>query len=318
QPPEEIDEPLHHFVRLDSPDTAPDLWEEQPGGDPQRIFHNPNRDSTLVVIAGASEHFAFVEVNQRLYGSGGGWRLWYLDHPGAQPVLLDAADGPSAVPILAMSSDRLVWAAFHGPQGQTTSELLTVTVPGLAKRLLERSPSTREQYVFPSLLGSELVYGVEDLSTGQEHVDLLDLRTPIAMPKRLDRSRDATMPVLTPGFVIWKEGPNIFSWGQLVRYSLRDGSIVQLDLGTWSGVLYPSAGRRFVTAWANDTTQFYVVDWVSNKAVLLEKFSPAGPLNDVHPEIAGDLLVWSRGVSSLDAQGRPTQPLELEWARLAP
>jgi hypothetical protein len=119
------------------------------------------------------------------------------------------------------------------------------------------------------------------------------------------------MPVLTGDSVLWKEGANIFSSGQLVRDLLPDGPTTELTFGTWSGVLYPSAGRRFVTAWGWDTTQFYVLDLTTNQAVLLEDFPPTGPLNDVRPYIAGDLLVWSRGVSTLDAQGGSTQPLEL-------
>ncbi len=171
--------------------------------------------------------------------------------------------------------------------------------------------------MFPSLLGNQLAYGVEDIITGQEHVDLLSLGGGAAIPRRLDSSGQATMPALTTDSVIWKEGLNIFSAGQLVRYSLQDSTTTGLDLG-WSTALYPSAGQRFVTAWGWDTTQFYVVDLTTNRAVLLERFPAIGPLNDVRPDIAGDLLVWSRGVSTLDARGYPTQPLELHWARLAP
>lgn len=300
-----------------APDTAPDLWAAPPGGTPERIFANPNRDSALLPIAGWGGRYAFVESNPRLYGLNG-WRLWYLDHVGATPVLLDASDGPSPLPLLAMTADRLAWGAFHGPAGHATSELLTVTLPDLTKRVVERAPSTKLQYVFPCLLGSELAFGVEDPVIGAEHVDLLDLATTGAPARQVDTSGDATMPVLTGGSVLWKEGANIFSSGQLVRHLLPDGPTTELAFGTWSGVLYPSAGRRFVTAWGWDTTQFYMLDLTTNQAVLLEGFPSTGPLNDVRPYIAGDLLVWSRGVSTLDAQGGPTQPLELNWARLAP
>jgi hypothetical protein len=61
-----------------------------------------------------------------------------------------------------------------------------------------------------------------------------------------------------------------------------------------------------------------VYDLTTNQAVLLEGLPATGPLNDVRPYVAGDLLVWSRGVSTLDAEGQPAQPLELHWARLAP
>ena len=301
-----------------APNAAPDLWDALPGGQPERIFSNPNRDSALLPIAGADGHFAFVEANQRLYGPNG-WRLWYLDHPGARAVQLDASDGPNGgLPLLAMTGERLVWAAFHGPQGHATSELLMATLPDLTKHVLARSPAADKQYLFPSLLGNQLAYGVEDVITGQEHVDLLSLGRGGAIPRRLDSSGQATMPALTTDSVIWKEGVNIFSAGALVRYSLHDGTTTGLDLATWGAALYPTAGRRFASAWGWDTTQFYVVDLTTNRAVLLERFPAVGPLNDVRPYIAGDLLVWSRGVSTLDARGYPTQPLELEWARLAP
>ena len=266
---------------------------------------------------GSGGHYAFVESNPRLYGPNG-WRLWYLDRADATPVQLDASDGPSSLPLLAMTTGQIVWAVIHGPASDSSSELLAVTLPDLTKRIVERSPSTKLQYVFPSLLGSELAFGVEDPLTGAEHVDLLDLATTGAVARQLDTSGDATMPVLTGDSVLWKEGANIFSSGQLVRDLLPDGPTTELTFGTWSGVLYPSAGRRFVTAWGWDTTQFYVLDLTTNQAVLLEGFPSTGPLNDVRPYIAGDLLVWSRGVSTLDAQGGPTQPLQLAWARLAP
>lgn len=299
------------------PDTAPDLWAALPGAAPKRIFANPNRDSSLLPIAGWGSRYAFVESNPGRYGLNG-WRLWYLDHAGATPVLLDSSDGPSPLPLLAMDADRLAWVAFHGPAGHVTSELRTVTLPDLTKRIVERSASTKLQYVFPSLLGSELAYGVEDPLTGAEHVDLLDLGTTGAIARQLDTSGDATMPVLTPDSVLWKEGTNIYDAGQLVRDPLPDGPATELAFGTWSGVLYPSAGPRFATAWGSDPTQFYVYDLTVNQAVLLEGFPATGPLNDVRPYVAGDLLVWSRGVSTFDAQGQPTQPLELHWAGLAP
>ena len=300
-----------------APDTAPDLWATLPGAAPKRIFANPNRDSSLLPIVGSGGRYAFVESNPRIYGPNG-WRLWYLDHPGATPVQLDASDGPSSLPLLAMTTDQIVWAVIHGPASDSSSELLAATLPDLKKRTVERSPSTKLQYVFPSLLGSELAFGVEDPLTGAEHVDLLDLATTGVPARQLDTSGGATMPVLTGDSVLWKEGANIFSSGQLVRDLLPDGPTTELAFGTWSGVLYPSAGRRFVTAWGWDTTQFYVLDLTTNQAILLEGFPSTGPLNDVRPYIAGDLLVWSRGVSTLDAQGGPTQPLELNWARLAP
>ena len=211
-----------------------------------------------------------------------------------------------------------MWVAFHGPEGHVVSDLITVSLPGLAKRILGHSPKSQRQYVFPSLRGSLLAYGVEVPGTGAEHVVLVDLSKPGAIPRQLDSSGNATTPTLTADSVIWKEAPNIVDAGQLVRYSLRDRSTTQLNLGTWSSATLPSAGRRFATAWGTDSTQFYLVDLTNNRPILLEGFSPTGPLNDVRPYISGDLLVWIRGVSSLTASGYPTQPLELEWARLVP
>ena len=298
------------------PDTAPDLWAASPGGTPERIFANPNRDSSLLPIGGSDGHYAFVESNARLYGSTG-WRLWYLDGAGATPIQLDASDGAGPLPLLAMTTNQIVWAVIHGPASDRSSELLAANLPDLSKRVVEHASASKLQYVFPSVLGSELAFGVEDLVAGTEHVDLLDLGTAGATARQLDTSGDATMPVLTTDSVLWKEASNIYSSGQLVRDRLPDGPPTELAFGTWSGVLYPSAGHRFATAWGVDSTQFYVLDLTTNQAVLLEGFPSTGPLNDVRPAVVGDLLVWSRGVSTLDAQGNPTQPLELNWARLA-
>jgi hypothetical protein len=217
-----------------------------------------------------------------------------------------------------MTATEIVWAVIHGPASDRSSELLAVPLPELSRRVIERASASKLQYVFPSVLGSELAFGMEDLAAGTEHVDLLDLGTPGATARQLDTSGDATMPVLTTDSVLWKEGSNIFSSGQLIRDRLPDGPTTELAFGTWTGVLYPSVGHRYATAWGVDSTQFYVLDLTTNEAVLLEGFPSTGPLNDVRPDVAGDLLVWSRGVSTLDAQGNPTQPLELNWARLAP
>ena len=51
----------------------PTRWRYESGApEPELVFHNPDRDSTLDVIAGDGDgRYAFVERNERLYGPNG-------------------------------------------------------------------------------------------------------------------------------------------------------------------------------------------------------------------------------------------------------
>lgn len=75
---------------------AADHWRYESGApEPELVVHNPDRDSTLDVIAGDGDgRSAFVERNERLYGPNG-WTVWLLPAPGAKPVLADRSDEAS-------------------------------------------------------------------------------------------------------------------------------------------------------------------------------------------------------------------------------
>lgn len=296
-----------------SADSAPDLFGALPGGQPELLYDNPNRDSRLEFIGGSGEKFAFFEDNARLLGTGG-WRLWFLPGVDAKAQLVDHGVG-SQWPFFAISDRYLVWSHADNDQAQ----LRVLDLATMEQRVLVSESPLTVQFWFPAIDGSRLVYGTvepnADYTSDQRHVYFRDIATD-ASAVRLDASESASQPAIHGDTVVWKESDpsmNFLIAGQLVRYSLATGQVSPLPMPTLGtlGFTEPSLGNRYATAWPQSDRLLYLADLETGA------FPPIldlGPTNDDphdsvgHADLAGDLLAYIYG----PARGN----LELRWVVL--
>jgi hypothetical protein len=241
-----------------------ELWRYVPGSaEPELLFASPRERSRITTVAGSESGYAFVEVNRPEFGEGG-WRVWYLAGPGAEPVELDrgVAKWAKAMPTLAMDDDRIAWAGFDEPVGATFEEALdhavtrlaiaTVANPSHPTTLLEL-PVHDSLLWYPTLHGDELWYGViiphneESGLADHYHVETIDLANTGDPPSRFEGLGNDFNPVATDSFVVWKAN-------RIGDAPLNWGSIKVLDRATQAlrtiPVQYanrPSVGDRFIT-----------------------------------------------------------------------
>lgn len=300
------------------PEGAPDLWRLVPGrAEPELLWRNPERNHSIVKIAGDLGMEAFVEMP--ITGERA-WNLWLLPRHADEAILLDSHPGDedvsSLVPSLSVSEEAVVWTAFdRGPDGPV-SQLLIARAPDWAPTLLRELPAAEAEIWFPSLRGS-LVYMEVDYSddrTTDERQVYLTEPVPGAERRRVDTSGRATMPILVDGAVLWKEadpGFSMFNWGRMFRYDLTTNGVQRLSTRPQQEVNYPSAGSRFV-AWSPiDSFRLNVYDLVRDEPRLVAVTSIESQESVFQAHIAGDLLVW-RHVKVLD----PDDPGELRYAFL--
>lgn len=304
------------------PSAAPDLWGYVPGASsPREIFHNPNRDSTLALVAVHAAHYAMVETNIRLYGENA-YRLWLLSGEGA-PVLIDKSDwqpGDRAIPVpfMALGDQQLVWVAVHHSDAGLRFELLSYELTTGHTTVLESADAATTSFWFPSLAsdGSRLVYATIEKVDGRDefHVYLLGLSQLGSQPVRLDNNGLATMPVMAGDTVIWKVvRDNILNASTLVRYALsRPNEDPTLLSVIGQGLNYPSIGARYLAAWQDTDSDVGLLDLETGKRVSLDPVPPSAQAGRERATIAGGLLVYLRA----DLSDAP-QPLQLTWVNLA-
>jgi len=309
---------------LDGPvgDGAPDLWRYVPGQpEPELLWRNPERERQLAKVAGDTDVWAFAEISSL---GERWWKLWLLTELGGEPILLDSHAGdedvPSLVPSFDVDAGRVAWTSF----GRSTAgsgaaaQLWIAEAPAWEPRLLAEDAASERAYWLPSVRSNQLAY-VEVTIGGQpsedvRHVMLLDFATPGAAPVQLDRSGNATMPILTDDEVIWKEpdrGFAMFNWGRLFRYSFETGEITTVRVGPQEYVNYPSGGGRFVAMWGADSFQFAVHDLEREASRLIARYDN-GVDSILRPHLAGDLLVWLHARTDGLGNGPPS-PIEYAW-----
>lgn len=299
-------------------DAAPDLWRLTPGpsAEPELVWRNPARDHTLARVGGDTGAVAFVDMP--LTGERA-WTLHFIPRHETEARTLDAHPGdtdvPGLVPSFSVGEDRILWTAFdRGPDGPV-SQLLEAAAPSWEPRVLLERPAGEAELWLPALSGdlvafTEVRYAA-DRSSDERQVYLMDLRDPGAL-RRLDTSGRATMPLIVPGAVLWKEadpGFNMFNWGRMYRFDLATGRVSKIDSAPQDYVNYPSAGGRFVAWHGADSFQLGVYDHLLGEARMIERSG-----NDVsllRPHLAWDLLVWMRVVGS-----GTENPAELRYAFL--
>lgn len=286
-------------------DAAPDLWRLTPGPSavPELVWRNPDRDHTIVKLGGDAGAIAFVDMPMTGERA---WTLRFIARHETEARTLDAhpgdADVPSLVPSFSVDEDRVVWTAFDRGSGGPVSQLLEASAPTWEPRVLLERPSAEAELWLPSLSGSlvvftEVRYAADRLSD-ERHVYLMDLADPGAR-RRLDASGRATMPLLVPGAVVWKEadpGFNMFNWGRMYRYDLATEAVTDIDISPQEYVNYPSAGGRFVAWHGADSFALGVYDHLLDEARVIERSGNDTSL--LRPHLAWDLLVWMRVVGS--------------------
>ncbi|MDQ2674401.1 MAG: hypothetical protein M3Y40_07070, partial [Chloroflexota bacterium] len=299
-------------------EAAPDLWRIEPGGEPELLWRNPDRDRTIIKIVGDLGAYAFVEMpvtNERA------WNLWLLPRSADEAILLDTHPGDedvsSLVPSMAITENLVAWTAFdRGPAG-SVSQLLMAEAPGWEPQLLHELPAAEAEVWLPSLRGHDLAYMEvhynEARTSDERHVYLTTAASGVDR-RRLDESGQATMPMLIDGAVVWKEadpGFNMFNWGRLFHHDLTTGETRRLFTRPQRYVNYPSAGSRFLAYWGADSFQLSVYDLVRDEARLITRHTTASQESDIRPHVAWDLLVWLH----VDTDN-PAEESELRWAFL--
>jgi hypothetical protein len=286
-------------------DAAPDLWRLTPGpsAEPELVWRNPARDHTLAKVGGDAGAVAFVDMP--LTGERA-WTFRVIPRLEAEARVLDEhpgdADVPSLVPSFSVEENRVVWTAFdRGPDGPV-SQLLEASSPTWEPRVMLQRPAAEAELWLPSVSGSlvaftEVRYAADRLSD-ERHVYLMDLSDPGGR-RRLDTSGRATMPLIVPGAVLWKEadpGFNMFNWGRMYRFDLETEAITSVDSSPQEYVNYPSAGGRFVAWRGADSFALGVYDHLLDEARIIERSGNDTSL--LRPHVAWDLLVWMRVVGS--------------------
>jgi hypothetical protein len=306
------------------PDAAPDLWRLQADAAdpvPELLWRNPNRDHSIVKLAGDAGAAVFVDIP--LDGSRA-WDLWLLPRGARDPILLDSHPGDervsSLVPSFSLAEASVAWTAFDiGPDGPV-SQLWLARGPGWQPVLLQERLAHEAELWFPSLTDTRLAFSEvrysDDRTTDRRNVHMLELGAPGAQPQQVSDSDLATMPVLAGDTLIWKEadpGFSMFNWGLLWRHDTGAARHARLDTDPAGYVNYPSAGLRFVAWWDSNAFDFVVYDLVEDKARVIERYDATSQANVLRPHIAGDLLVWLHVVG----EGPGTSP-ELRYAFMPP
>ena len=282
-------------------DLAPDLWRYHPRApDPELLWRNPERDRSIVKIAGDLGMIAFADMP--LTAGKDGWKLWLLPRNETEVIQLDAHPGDddvsAFVPSFAVYGETIVWTAFKAGRNGPVSQLLMASGPEWEPVVLHELSAMEAEIWLPSLLGSTLAYAEvhysADRSTDERHVYLTEAIPGVAR-LRLDTSGLATMPVVVEGAVVWKEadeGFSMFNWGRMYRYDIRTQRVARLLTRHQTYVNYPSGGSRFVAYWPADSFRLSIYDLVRDEARLVATNSVASQESEHDVHLAGDLLVW--------------------------
>lgn len=286
-------------------DVAPDVWRLTPGpsAEPELVWRNPARDHTIARIAGDAGALAFVDMP--LTGERA-WTFRFIPRHETEARILDEhpgdADVPSLVPSFGVGEDSVVWTAFDRGADGPVSQLLEASSPTWEPRVLLEMPAAEAELWLPSISGglvtfTEVRYAPDRLSD-ERHVYLMDPRDPDGR-RRLDSSGRATMPLIVPGAVLWKEadeGFNMFNWGRMYRFDLETESVTRVDASPQDYVNYPSAGSRFVAWYGADSFALGVYDHLLDEPRVIER--SGNDISLLRPHLAWDLLVWMRVVGS--------------------
>lgn len=232
----------------------PELWRFAPGeAEPELIFVSPREDAVITDVVGAKTGYTFAETSREAFGDGG-WRIWFLSGPGAEPIELDRGEAPGAgaTPTIAMDDDRIAWAAFDEPDGGPVSRLRVVNIDALSDvTTLIDQPIGEGLLWFPQLNGDELWYAVihaEATDTGDEfHIETRDISAVNGGSTRFSGMGNDFNPAVNDRFVVWKtaEGDSAaLNWGTLHVLNRLTNTVSVIPVPNANR---PSIGDRFIT-----------------------------------------------------------------------
>jgi len=242
--------------------SSSEVWRYVPGSpQPERLYASPRAESTITSVVGSSAGYAFVEQSKPAFGDGG-WRIWFLSGPGAEPVQLAGGNARQAghAPTIAMDDTRIAWAGFDEPPGDLSyvldhavSRLATASAsdPRSITPLLEQ-PVREALLWYPCLNGNELWYGtihgdLDLTGVGDEfHLEMLDLTNPAAPPDRFVGSGNDFNPAVNDAFVVWKTsvaGDSALNWGTLKVLDRRTQRVGTIETEPANR---PSIGDRYL------------------------------------------------------------------------
>ena len=299
------------------------IWRYVPGtSEPEQIFTSPRPKSNIPSIVGSTAGYAFVEESEPAYGKGG-WRVWFVSGPGAQPIELARGVAKMAGgggPLLAMDEDRVVWAGFDEPATGFVTRVQMAPVADLAHvtTLVER-PVEESLIWFPTLNRDELWFSTihpnsDPTAEGPEYnLEMLDLAKPLAKPTTFEGTGHDFNPAVSDDYLVWKanrRGDAALNWGALKV----------LDRGsrnTWTIPVEhanrPSIGDRFVAFDEIFHNRLFVYDPVTRTLLDLASESALGTKGSIvigGESVSGRLLVFS--VGSADDSTAP----RIGWAML--
>ena len=278
-----------------SDDAAPDLYSILPRtGEPSLLWENPERQHSIVKLAGDGDTIAFVDMP---VAGDIDWTLRLITDAGEEAIVLDEYSGDddasSMVPSFSVYWPYVAWTAFDvGPNGPV-SQLLVAEHPNWRPRVIAERDAENAELWFPHVYGASLLYTeltyADDHESDERSVWLTDVHG--TDPVRLDSTGLATMPVMNQYGMAWKEGEpgfHMLNWGAVTAYDTDGGTTVPV---TDASANFPSAGERYMTWSRADATRLEV--WDARRAMTRDIVSyDDGALQIHRPHVAGGLLAW--------------------------
>jgi hypothetical protein len=300
-----------------------DLYRYVPGARaPEVVFRNPIRPTqvdrgirmrSIEDIAGSSAGYVISEWDIVHQGCCAGpyeefgWRVWYIAAPGAEPVLLDAAEGLwLQLPEVTMDERFIVWTAEEqdAKSDFPGEEIRMVEIGALDQAVTLMTRPEDDPIYDLELSDGELWYsGCEPCRL--EMIDLADLGAPVqAIPAVTDVGF-----AVTDDVVVW---PDAGDRRDCLTIHVR---ATQSSTSTGvCGVISPSLGDRFVT-WtpSGDRDRFVAYDLETGTLQRIGDHTFDGRAEEVSdPSLNGELLAfryWPEGME-IDA------PAQLRWTWL--
>src|SRR5688572_17564551 len=261
-----------------------ELWRYVPGSpEPERLFSSPRKQSNITSFAAGSPGYAFVELSKPAFGDGG-WRIWFLSGPGAEPVELDRgrAKASGYAPTIAMDDERIAWTAFDEPESGPVSRLRVVSMDQPDAVTTLREVAVRDELLwFPDLNGTELWFATiradfDVTGVGDEfHIEMFDLANPDAPAVRFPGSANDFNPAVNDAFVAWKTagpGDAALNWGTIhvLNRATQRETTIDVDKAN-----RPTLGDRYIAFEEITRSRLAVYDTRTGSLVDL---APAGPV----------------------------------------
>ena len=298
----------------------PEIWRYGPGSSaPERIYDSPVPESVISSVVASSSGYAFVEQSEAAFGDGG-WRVWYLSAPGAEPVQLDHGVAKEAgfPPTIAMDDERVVWAGFDEPSTGFVTRLGMARIAAVEhpSTLLER-PVDRSLFWYPALDGDALWFGTIDPASdstaeGPEYsLEMLDLAKPLAAPVPFSGTGHDFNPAVNDGFLVWKanrRGDAALNWGALKVLDRRSAALRTIPV---EAANRPSIGDRFVTFEEITHSTLPVYDTASHTLVDLASDRILGG-----PSVYGGESISGRLLTFFVQPSGGSAPPRIGWAEL--